>query len=412
MIRDLTIGDRTYAQYVPPDMEEIRAYFEAIARDVMASSSDVWTAGPRVGKLCLHPGGRSAGGTFYYPGSYERDVLYCFKALPQLFTDEDIEDHLAVWFANQQPDGLFFDGVHPDNTGAPALGRAATSYDCVFDLVYHCYLHFLRTETTAMYDLYLSQITTGIASVPVVGHLVYVDPALLWPTAAPFAEFGFQDSVLSRGQVLMCSVLRYRAFRQMAAMAVAAGDTDTYSAELPLIRTAIEATFVDADSGWLRNATVQCVQHSVPGSLYAVVVGAVSEERAQIIAQTAYDSLPGHVLDLAGKGILYKGQVRHMPADEYWDATQETFPFAVLPGYYQDGGYWATFSGDLIQVLRMISPAASRKVAEDLYLAIRDQPPAERPTEALGKGNGWTGAPVYCASVAMVLWNGFEDKDS
>ena len=66
----------------------------------------------------------------------------------------------------------------------------------------------------------------------------------------------------------MGGVLRYRAHKELAEMAYAAGQTaqgSNYAAELPLIQATLRSTLWDNARGLYLGATVVDRQHLVPG---------------------------------------------------------------------------------------------------------------------------------------------------
>jgi hypothetical protein len=67
--------------------------------------------------------------------------------------------------------------------------------------------------------------------------------------------------------------------------------------------------------------------------------------------------------------IAERGQVRHLPAGAYW----ERFLRDVPPGYYQNGGYWGTASGWLIEALADVDPALALRLFHDLVSDYRER---------------------------------------
>ncbi len=79
-------------------------------------------------------------------------------------------------------------------------------------------------------------------------------------------------------------------------------------------------------------------QIDVWGSAYAVALGVTTSTQADAIAtwlKSNYD------------GVVENGQLRHLPAGEYW----RNLLAGYAPGTYQNGAFWATPVGWLIVAL-------------------------------------------------------------
>ena len=66
---------------------------------------------------------------------------------------------------------------------------------------------------------------------------------------------------------------------------------------------------------------------------------------------------------------VHQGQVRHLPAPEYWERIFKPIPEDT----YQNGGYWGTASGWMIEALRTVDPALAEKTFRELIASYREE---------------------------------------
>ena len=62
---------------------------------------------------------------------------------------------------------------------------------------------------------------------------------------------------------------------------------------------------------------------------------------------------------------MLRGQVRHLLRGEYWQRVIAP-PDVIAPETYQNGAYWATASGWVIDGLKQIDPTLAQKTLADL----------------------------------------------
>lgn len=384
-----TVTDEEWLSFLDQSNSD---YLNLLAVNTTSGAKFTFTAGIATGQNGWYPDGA---GVYVY--CWTRDFAMMVRGCAQgTFSASDIYNIITLFCSHQREDGLFVDAVGPDDSIFQSFGGPLRTLDNGCEIVDLCYNHYLATGVTTAYTAFKTNIANYLAALPVQNHLVWLDPS---NNSSFLIAWGFEDSVVSRGYEVNMSVLRYRAFAQLARMAIAAGDNDIYSAELPLIKTAMESYLWDASAGWFRNASVKCMQHCVPGSIYAVVVGACSSAIANIIAQTLYNSRPGRSLDIAGKGCWQNGQLRHMPADEFWEDTNQAGP----PGTYQNGAYWSTFSGWACYVLSLYNGEEALLARRELAAQFQVTDPTKTPYEAANTAIPYNGAANYCASAALPL---------
>ncbi|MFK5924922.1 MAG: hypothetical protein QM496_22305, partial [Verrucomicrobiota bacterium] len=125
--------------------------------------------------------------------------------------------------------------------------------------------------------------------------------------------FIFYDTVYMTGDLLMASLIRYRAAKQLASLAEQIGeyqDARHFSEIVEKISNNIVRVFGDHDGtrgGWLRASTGVSSQPDVWGSIYAVYIGAVVGKNRIHLLKTINAAL-------AMKGeIEFEGAIRHVP---------------------------------------------------------------------------------------------------
>lgn len=167
--------------------------------------------------------------------------------------------------------------------------------------------------------------------------LCWIDPSKDYDRA----PWGFHDTVHKKGDCLYTSVLEIVARRRFAEMLDAAGKGDAAGRERAQADAMTAAVNMntelwDESFGLFRAATVKCREHDVWGSAFAVWSGVATEEHARSIA--AY--FRNHYSEL-----VQHGQVRAMPAGEYWEHVDAVCVRDTYQNAYQNGGFWGTASG-------------------------------------------------------------------
>lgn len=366
-----------------PITNECIAYLGALADTTIDGSEFTFTGGVIDGQKGWYPN------VAWYPAMYCRDFAMTVRGRPSKFTAQDLMNALALFVSQQRVDGAFPDGIYPDGVSLAGGGGRYFGYDNSFEFVDIAYQHFLKTGTTLAMSTYLDEITATLGFATLDNHLVVL--------AEGEIGFGFQDSVLSVGQELGTSCLRYRAYSQLATMAAAGGLPDVYSAELPLISAGLEDLW-DGAAGLYRNASVQNMQHSIPGNAMAVAFGAAPSARADTIAQFFFDARPGYP-GHAANTIYQNGMIRHLPlSDGYWEVTD-----GIPPDQYQNGPYWGTFTGWAAMTLARASKWQADMLVNEVVNYYKSLDPGVCPLEFYLVENEAAGAPRYCSSVTLPL---------
>lgn len=216
--------------------------------------------------------------------------------------------------------------------------------------------------------------------------------------------FIFCDSIYMTGTLLMASLLRYRASRQLAELARClgcAGDADFFGGEAARIARHIPETFVcPGETGvWLRACTGVSAQPDVWGSIYAVYMDVLPIDVAAAVRTELAAALQNGRIE-------EDGAIRHVPigcdasAKSAWERTQTPH------NRYQNGAFWHMPTGWLVAVLAQSQPELANALATRFVKHMRDN--AFTKGEAFGapwECIGWNGEarqnPVFAACITM-----------
>jgi len=211
-------------------------------------------------------------------------------------------------------------------------------------------------------------------------------------------NYGFYDSVTQTGQLLFSSLLRRRAAKELADIALALGKIDTHGVMQQLVVN-IDRHLVPVflrDDGWLAASTGLSGQADVWGTCLAVYMCALPNEITVQLAHTIIDAVHrGTIIDRASA-------VRHVPID--LDASSDSaWEVCCEPHHtYQNGGYWHTPTGWLIYAVGLIDPNLSMQLLARYLTHMLEASESEVPWEwhaPDGKGCN----PCYLTSVSLPL---------
>lgn len=208
--------------------------------------------------------------------------------------------------------------------------------------------------------------------------------------------FGFCDAIYLTGRMLFPSLLRYRAAGQLAELFQSLGNAERAREYRRLQQQIVEhlvPTFGDPArlQGWLMGATGAGRQPDVWGTAYALHLGALKGEAAERAAVTLSDAV-------RRKTIVCEGAVRHVPTDldasptSAWEKTA-----GVAVNTYQNGAYWHTPTGWLIEAVRRSEPELGSQLFADYIEHLR------RKDYRQGTGRG---APWECFGPKDYAQNG------
>lgn len=199
--------------------------------------------------------------------------------------------------------------------------------------------------------------------------------------------FGFCDSIVHTGHLLYASLLRFRAANELDELT---GDRE-YRRIADRIKQAIPETFQDPASGWLLASTGISRQPDVWGTLLALHLGVLDAKAANRALTTVLDAFK------AGQ-ITLEGAVRHVPTNRDFSEKTAWEGTYTGKGSYQNGAYWHTSTGWLIEALAKVDRAAAKQVMSEFVAHLRANPAS--PWECFGPGLNYTQNPGYLASVA------------
>ena len=291
-------------------------------------------------------------------GGYEafwlRDYAYMLEGCPDAFTDKELLDACRVFLKAQRADGACVDCVKFDGTpiympgyGTMGDNPVADGSQFTVNVAWHTYQ---KTRNRELLESMLDPLLKAMKAVPrsPATGLVHIKPGKAWDRC----PYGFTDTVRKQGDDLFCSLLYVQASRQLADLLEAGGranEAKTWRSQADRMAESIRSVFWDPKVGLFRAATVQCKEHDIWGSAFAVYLDVASEKQKQTIAQY----FKQHYNE-----IVYRGQIRHLPGGVYWEV-------ACNRDEYQNGAYWATPTGWFVYTLDLVDPPlADRTVVE------------------------------------------------
>lgn len=253
--------------------------------------------------------------------------------------------------------------------------------------------------------------------------------------------FGFHDTIYMLGALCFVTLLRWRAARQLVELCRAAkreSDGEKFAGIAQTIADNLLAVFGASDEmgGWLRAATERCRQPDVWATLFALHLGVLNgdaEKRARetvaeavvgqtsksaVVAQTSRSATSGNAdLEVCATNIIeHQGAVRHVPTTHDFSAKSAWEDSRIAPkGQYQNGAYWHTPTGWLIEALMPTAPELARGVFDRFIAHLRkydyrlngdshrlgDRLGA--PWECFGVNLAHAQNPVYMTSVTLPL---------
>lgn len=215
--------------------------------------------------------------------------------------------------------------------------------------------------------------------------------------------FGFCDAETHTGKLLFASLLRYRAARELEQFCRASAQycaASHYCALESQLRANLGKTFADPKIGrWLRASIGLSSQPDVWETLYALKLGVLDHRTAGAARKTIAEAV-------RNGSITYQGGVRHVPTNFDFSASKSWERSIVPVNTYQNGAYWHTAAGWLIEALWKEDRALAVKTFEEMIAQLRDQdfrkgPGHGAPWECFGRHGQARQNPVYMASVAL-----------
>jgi hypothetical protein len=349
-----------------------------------------------------------SGGTFnHYPAlatgnaytaMYVRDTAMAIRGATDLVS-VSLLSNICVTLKSLQPNRNGMDvgwDSFIDFTSSLGFGGFQRSEsDLCYEYVDLTYSYYQKTTNLWAFTNAFSAITNALSFYQISNHLAYT---YLRSPITNQTGWGFEDSVLEYGYILMPSVLRYRAYSQIGEMMNAWGkDGSSYTNELPFITTNLQTYLWDGNVGLFKTCTIPATNacHNIPGSAYAVVVGCVQSNVSYQISQC--------LLDLYADREFRHGMTRHLKMPEYFGAgTTNAQPFSagLSPNdTYQSGGYWPLFTPWVARAMANLVPEAGDRFMQELARRETLMGPLEDESPLTWAGTSATvGSASYLAS--------------
>ena len=405
-------------------------FLREMTRDVIQASrvkpgsngGGKWTITNSCGFALLTPGKDT------YTAYWIRDFSMAVEC--GFITAEELRDHLVLTCKGQNgpaerklanglhvppwaiPDHINYDGrptFYPgtyaagEDQGSGACGRVPP-IDDHYEFVHIAYAYWKLTNDTKIFS-------TELNGVRVFERLekAFASPTTDAATGLAITTegdravgFGFCDGETHTGKLLFASLLRYRAAGELAELAVALGQKDRapkYRKVQKALRASIGPTFAKPAviGGWLRASTQLSRQPDVWGTLFALHLNVLGAGQADRARQTVAEAVRRGTITL-------EGAVRQVPTDmDFSKTTAWERSFCPL-NTYQNGGYWHTASGWLIEALWKYERKLALQVFDEMIRHLREQdfrkgPGHGAPWEVFGRNGSQN--PVYMASVAL-----------
>jgi hypothetical protein len=302
-------------------------------------------------------------GHAHYHALWTRDFAYMVENAGHLMPPAEVDAAIRYLIRGQRADGAVPDRVPADGVAVYTAGDSKhplgePNLDNPAFLVIAADEHLKcrpEAEARAMYAAWAAALAHGIEWVPRSPRgLVWNDPA------KPHSPYGFTDTVAKTGELLMESLLDWTACRRLAVWEEKSGHTDAAARWRARCRAIEEnlGTLWDDRAGAFLAATRDCRQVDIWGNAYAIALGIPLGPRRQRVLAYLHDNLDTYT---------WRGQVRHLPKGEHW----QRMLGAVPPERYQNGAYWATATGWVVEALNVTDPALARRVFRDMVADFR-----------------------------------------
>lgn len=304
-------------------------------------------------------------GQGHYRALWTRDYHYQIDDAGELMPPGEIRDCLEYTFSHARPE----DGWMPDRVDEHGIALyAAGSFDATgaglanLDdnafavLSTEVYLRYVSDdEGKAFVNKWMDTLVRAMRATPVGENgLVYNDPE------KPHSPYGFTDIICKTGYECFTSLLHWKACKVLASWGV-----KEFEASAKKIEQSFEATFFPDGRILPLAATIDCRKTDIWASCYALACDfPFSDERKNEMRKALVEQYDG---------IVQNGQLRHMPAGEYWDrffcytkADGTVQYINVEPGTYQNGAFYATPAKWLVMALYPYDKKLAERVVADL----------------------------------------------
>lgn len=333
------------AERSPARLEEAIEWLEAESRRLIRASRREMASGmgafpPQVG--------------IGYEAFWLRDYAYMLEGCSGAFTEEELRDACLLFANAVGEDGSGVDCVKYDGTPIYMPGYGTMGENPVVDggpftiaVAWHTHRRLADLELLEAIIEKLGAAMNAVPRNPETG-LVRIEPEG-WDRC----PYGFTDTVRKQGDLLFGSLLWIEAAGRLSELAHAVGrdeEATGFSAQARRLAGAVREVLWEDEVGLFRAATLRCAQPDIWGSAFAVHLGVADDAQASSVARffrAHYDE------------IVQRGQIRHLPGGEYWEA-------AGRRDAYQNGAHWGVATGWFVDTLERVDPKLARRTMLDL----------------------------------------------
>jgi len=293
-----------------------------------------------------------------YAALWTRDFAYMVEHTADLMPAAHVEACIRYLVRGQREDGAVPDRVRPDGVAVYVAGPEESplgepNLDNPMFLVIAADVALQRATTArrkALFAEWSSALDRGMDWVPRSPQgLVFNNPE------KPHSPYGFTDTVRKTGELLMESLLYWTACLRLARWHQQLGEKrreDEYLQRARRIEQNLDRLWDEKADAFLA-ASVDCRQVDIWGNAYALAVGFPLGKRKSTVQQTLVRRYADY---------MWKGQVRHLYRGEYW----ERLLIPVPRDRYQNGAYWATASGWVMQAIHPVNPQLAARTFDEL----------------------------------------------
>ncbi|MBX7257052.1 MAG: hypothetical protein K1Y02_11885 [Candidatus Hydrogenedentes bacterium] len=216
--------------------------------------------------------------------------------------------------------------------------------------------------------------------------------------------FGFVDSIYHTGDLLFCSLLKYRAAGELSLIFGELGDKakeEIYGQERQKLRDAITATFA-LPSGFYKASTGLSAQPDVWGTAFGVFVSAFPDPQSKSACTALAQAY-------ANGSIAYRGNIRHVPTTDDFSTETAWEKGGGPKNRYQNGAYWGTPTGWVCYAISKVDVPASKKLASEYVAELREGdfrkgPDFGSPWECFHPDGNFRQNPIYMTSVTCPIF--------
>jgi len=276
-----------------------------------------------------------------------------------------IADHIRV------DDGkpIYFPGTYIyEDQGVPEFGTLPPISDQFF-FIHMAYIYvkttadtaFLRSEINGMALIQRLETAYRTAAVRSDNPLVYTTEHLRG------VDFGFRDVQVITGELCFPSILKFRASNELAWLfeqLEVSQQAISYMKTAEKLKELIPAVFSDP-RGMLKASTGRSNQPDVWSTALAVYLGILGDdalEKTCLFLAEAY--LEGY--------LSYRGNIRHILTTDDFSAGTAWEISLAQKNTYQNGAYWGTPVGWVVDAISRVNKKAAQKLAFEYISELRE----------------------------------------